>query len=96
MSRSTDSRHGKTITRDFPRSIKVAVDFPVALYQKTEAAVRELGTNRSELIRIALERYISQMEEKKLEASLIAGYVENAALAREGAEILMGAETELS
>ena len=70
------------------------MDFPAGLYAKAEVAVRELGTNRSELIRTALELYLAQLEEQKLEESLIAGYTENAALAREGAEIFLGAESD--
>ena len=59
------------------------VEFPPELYSKTEEAVRRLGTTRSELVRSAVEHYLGELDCRRLESELAAGYAANAALDRE-------------
>jgi len=67
-------------------SRKVVVDFPAPLFRETERVVAEIGTNRSKLIRCAVEQYLEALQRKKLEQELAAGYVANSALDRRIAE----------
>jgi metal-responsive CopG/Arc/MetJ family transcriptional regulator len=60
----------------------VVVDFPIPLLARAERAVAELGANRSELIRAAVERYLEFLQRAKLERDLVEGYTANAAQAR--------------
>jgi metal-responsive CopG/Arc/MetJ family transcriptional regulator len=61
---------------------KVIVDFPERLYEETKAAARELSTNRSQLVRSAVEQYLQTLQRQKLEQRLIEGYRRNADLDR--------------
>jgi metal-responsive CopG/Arc/MetJ family transcriptional regulator len=63
-------------------SRKVVVDFPAPLFRETERAVAEIGTNRSKLIRCAVEQYLETLQRKRLEQELATGYVANSALDR--------------
>ena len=63
-------------------SRKVVVDFPAPLFRETERVVAEIGTNRSKLIRYAVEQYLEALQRKRLEQELAAGYVANSALDR--------------
>ncbi len=65
---------------------KIVVDFPEPLFRETESAVAELGTSRSDFIRLAVEEYIRQRRQKKLHEQLTEGYIANANVAREIAE----------
>ena len=67
-------------------SRKVVVDFPAPLFTETERIVAEIGTNRSKLIRCAVEQYLETLQRKRLEQELAAGYVANSALDRTIAE----------
>ena len=67
-------------------SRKVVVDFPAPLFRETERAVAEIGTNRSKLIRRAVEQYLEALQRKRLEQELAAGYVANSATDRRIAE----------
>lgn len=67
-------------------SRKVVVDFPAPLFRETERVVAEIGTNRSKLIRRAVEQYLEALQRKRLEQELAAGYVANSALDRRIAE----------
>ncbi len=67
-------------------SRKVVVDFPAPLFRETERVVAEIGTNRSKLIRRAVEQYLVALQRKRLEQELAAGYVANSALDRRIAE----------
>jgi len=67
-------------------SRKVVVDFPTPLFKETERAVAEIGTNRSKLIRSAVEHYLEALQRKRLEQELAAGYVANSATDRKIAE----------
>ena len=65
---------------------RVVVDFPTSLLARAERAIAELGTNRSELIRMAVEQFIESLQKAKLEQSLAEGYMANAAQARQVSE----------
>jgi len=65
---------------------KVIVDFSERLYNETEAAAHELSTNRSRLVRSAVEQYLKNLQQQKLEQSLIEGYQCNAEFDRRIAE----------
>jgi len=56
---------------------KVAVDFPAPLFQETERAAQELSTSRSSFIRSAVERFLADLRQQKLERELAAGYIAN-------------------
>jgi metal-responsive CopG/Arc/MetJ family transcriptional regulator len=75
---------------------KISIDFPAALYEETETAVRELATNRSTFVRQAVAYYLNDMRHKKLEEELAQGYIANAACAKQVAEELMNAEGDLA
>ena len=74
---------------------KIAVDFPVALYEQTERALVELETSRSAFIRDAVVHYLDSLRRKKLEDELIQGYIANASSAQTVAEELMAVEGDL-
>ncbi len=61
---------------------RVIVEFPGPLYAMTEEAVQELGMSRSELIRSAVERYLSDLKQERFEREMAEGYSANAALDR--------------
>jgi metal-responsive CopG/Arc/MetJ family transcriptional regulator len=65
---------------------RVVVDFPSPLLSRTERAVAELHTNRSALIRVAVEKYLEFLQKAKLEQALAEGYAANAAQARKSCE----------
>jgi len=75
---------------------KIAIDFPASLFEETEAAVIELATNRSALVREAVSYYLHDIRRKKLEEELTEGYIANAAQAQNAAEDMMGAEGDLA
>lgn len=58
------------------------IDFPRDLFKQTERAASELSINRSNFIRAAVERYIREMGQKRLEQELIEGYTANAESSR--------------
>lgn len=60
---------------------KVIVEFSGDLLERTEAAASELSTNRSKLIRRAVEKFLNQIERRKLEHELAEAYAANAVLA---------------
>ena len=49
---------------------RVVVDFPAPLFNRMECAIAELVTNRSELIRRAVEQYLETLQQAKLEREL--------------------------
>jgi metal-responsive CopG/Arc/MetJ family transcriptional regulator len=75
-------------------SRKVVVDFPAPLFRETERVVAEIGTNRSKLIRCAVEHYLEALQRKRLEQELAAGYMANSALDRRIAEEFSAADYE--
>jgi metal-responsive CopG/Arc/MetJ family transcriptional regulator len=74
---------------------KVAVDFPVTLIEEAECVAAELNTNRSNLIRLAVERFLADRQQSKLDEELAAGYIANADLARRISEEFKYADSEL-
>ena len=58
--------------------MKIAVDFPAPLFQETERAVRELSTNRSSLIRVAVETFLRTRQREKLERQIAGSFSANA------------------
>jgi metal-responsive CopG/Arc/MetJ family transcriptional regulator len=67
-------------------SRKIIVDFPDALYEKTQKAAQELSVTRSGLIREAVHEYLRRMERRKLARELAEGYCANAHLNQELSE----------
>jgi metal-responsive CopG/Arc/MetJ family transcriptional regulator len=65
---------------------RVVVDFPAPLLIRAESAMAELATNRSELIRMAVEQYLEIRQRAKMEQDLAEGYMANAEQARQGCE----------
>lgn len=63
-------------------SRKVVVDFPEPLFRETQRAAADLSTNRSSLVRAAVEHYLEGLRRKKLDEELAAGYAANSALDR--------------
>jgi metal-responsive CopG/Arc/MetJ family transcriptional regulator len=82
----TARKRGSLPAADTSASRKVVVDFPAPLFRETERVVAEIGTNRSKLIRCAVEQYLEALQRKRLEQELAAGYVANSALDRRIAE----------
>lgn len=62
---------------------RVIVEFPITLLRRAEQAATQLSTNRSQLIRSAVERFLEALQKQKLEQELAAGYRANAALDRQ-------------
>lgn len=71
------SREGK----EAKEGKKVIVEFSEQLLRRTEAAATELETDRSKLIRNAVEAFLSALERQKLERELAEAYAANAPLA---------------
>lgn len=69
-----------------PRKERVLVEFPQGLLQRADEAAKSLDKNRSELIRTAVEKMLSEMETKRFELELAAGYAANARMTIELAE----------
>ncbi len=75
----------KTTRRAAPsssRNERVLIEFPSQLLSRAEQAARGLQTNRSELIRNAVEQFLNDMEAKEFERQLAAGYAANADMNR--------------
>ena len=62
------------------RTKKVIVQFPAKLIERAEALANSMHTDRSKLIRAAVEEKIDQLERERLEADLREGYLANADL----------------
>ncbi|HWE84997.1 MAG TPA: hypothetical protein VG267_08640 [Terracidiphilus sp.] len=70
---------------------RVLIEFPSTLLKRADEIARSLETNRSGLIRNAVERLLDEMEAKEFERELGVAYAANAemnrALAAEFAEV---------
>jgi metal-responsive CopG/Arc/MetJ family transcriptional regulator len=62
---------------------KVIVEFPADLLKQAEKVASELSTDRSKLIRSAVESYLEDRSKMQLEEELAEGYRTFAALDRE-------------
>ena len=81
--KDTHSRHTPHkggIMGSAPATKKVIVEFPEDLLRRAEEAASELSTNRSELIRSAVEAYLKARAKAELEKELAEGYRANAGL----------------
>jgi len=65
---------------------KVIVEFPEDLLRRAEEVASELSTNRSELIRSAVEAYVLRRDAAALEKELAEGYRANADFDRQIAQ----------
>ena len=61
-------------------SKKIIVEFPESLLKRVDKTATDLSTDRSKLIRTALEQYLAEAERLRLEQELAEGYAANAAL----------------
>ena len=61
---------------------RVLIEFPSALLKRADEAARTLETNRSGLIRNAVERLLDEMEAKEFEQELARAYTANAQMNR--------------
>jgi metal-responsive CopG/Arc/MetJ family transcriptional regulator len=75
---------------------RVVVDFPTPLLARAERAVAEMDTNRSALIRTAVEQYLELLQKAKLEQALAEGYAANAAQARRSCEEFAHVDSDLA
>ena len=57
---------------------RIVVDFPTPLLTRAECAIPELASNRSDLIRKAVEHYVEAFQQQKLAQELAEGYRLNA------------------
>ena len=65
---------------------KVIVEFSETLLKETEEAASQLSTDRSKLIRSAVESYLARLKKEELEEALAEGYRTHAELDRRIAE----------
>ena len=63
------------------QSRKIIIEFPELLLEKAEAAANEESTDRSKLIRAAVESYLAQREQLKIADELAEAYQVNGDLA---------------
>ncbi len=70
---------GKDTMKSAAGTKKVIVEFPVHLLEKTEQLASRLSTDRSKLIRTAVERFVSESERQRIDRQLAEGYTANAA-----------------
>jgi metal-responsive CopG/Arc/MetJ family transcriptional regulator len=88
VQRRSRVRSDSAITR------KVIVEFPETLLKRTEEAAAKLSTDRSKLIRSAVESYLERQKRTELEAALAEGYREHADLDRQIAEEFAYSDSE--
>jgi metal-responsive CopG/Arc/MetJ family transcriptional regulator len=83
--RQTESRKERRLgTASATR--KVIVEFSETLLKQTEEAASQLSTDRSKLIRSAVESYLEGLKKAELEEALAEGYRTHAELDRQIAE----------
>lgn len=73
---------------------KVIVEFSETLLKETEEAASQLSTDRSKLIRSAVESYLEQLKKAKLEEALAEGYRTHGELDRQIAEEFAHSDNE--
>lgn len=88
--------HDMSVAATFVKKKKLVVDVPKALFDETEIATQELHTTTSDVVRKALEQYLLDRRQKKLEQELEAGYLANATLARKINDEWSGADAEIA
>ena len=77
-----------------PKSKKVIVEFPDALYAETRKAVEELAIKRSVFLRDAVREYLKLLQRRKLVRELADGYRANAGLNRKISEEFQHVDAE--
>lgn len=84
ISRKQKARiHGTGISRLANRQKeRVLIEFPSNLLKRADEVARSLETNRSGLIRSAVERLLDEMEAKEFERELGRAYAANAEMNR--------------
>jgi hypothetical protein len=83
--RQTESRKERRLgTASATR--KVIVEFSETLLKETEEAASQLSTDRSKLIRSAVESYLARLKKTELEEALAEGYRTHGELDRQIAE----------
>ena len=75
-----------TTTAASARIKRVLVPFPENLLRQTDEAARQLSTNRSKLIRTAVQFFLERRKMAQLAKDLAAGYAANADFDRQVAE----------
>jgi metal-responsive CopG/Arc/MetJ family transcriptional regulator len=91
--RQTESRKERRLgTASATR--KVIVEFSETLLKETEEAASQLSTDRSKLIRSAVESYLARLKKEELEEALAEGYRTHAELDRRIAEEFAYSDTE--
>lgn len=73
---------------------KVIVEFSETLLKETEEAASQLSTDRSKLIRSAVESYLARLKKEELEEALAEGYRTHGELDRQIAEEFAHADNE--
>ena|SRR5579862_7107920 len=73
---------------------KVIVEFSETLLKETEEAAAQLSTDRSKLIRWAVENYLERLKKAELEKALAEGYRTHAELDRQIAEEFAHSDAE--
>lgn len=71
---------GKNKTMAAAETKKVIIQFPATLLERTQALADSLHTDRSKLIRAAVEEKVDRLEREQLEAKLREGYLANSDL----------------
>ena len=56
---------------------KVIVEFPADLLERAEQTASQMSTNRSRLIRCAVEVFVNRSEKQRIEQELAEGYAAN-------------------
>ncbi len=86
--------HARKIEVSRPRKERILVEFPEGLLRRADEAARKLEKNRSELIRLAVEQLLDEMETKRFELELAAAYTANAQISREIMEEFVHVDSE--
>lgn len=81
--RQRDGGRGRGITMASTGTKKVIVEFPEDLLKQAERVASELSTDRSKLIRSAVETFLEDRTKMQLEEELAEGYRSFAAFDRE-------------
>jgi len=91
--RQTESRKERRLSTASATK-KVIVEFSETLLKQTEEAASQLSTDRSKLIRSAVESYLEGLKKTELEEALAEGYRTHAELDRQIAEEFAYSDTE--
>jgi len=91
--RQTESRKERRLSTATATK-KVIVEFSETLLKETEEAASQLSTDRSKLIRSAVESYLARLKKEELEEALAEGYRTHAELDRHVAEEFAYSDTE--